>query len=53
MNIFKVEEGFIRVSFFVPEKYYQESIETVFNTILKILFTNIKELIVSKLICSP
>ncbi|NFH87002.1 hypothetical protein FC924_09980 [Clostridium botulinum] len=32
---FKVEEGFIRVSFFVPEKYYQESIETVFNTILK------------------
>ncbi|APQ71737.1 hypothetical protein [Clostridium botulinum] len=32
---FKVEEGFIRVSFFVPEKYYQESIETVFNTILE------------------
>ena len=30
----KLEEGFIRVSF-VPEKYYQESIETVFNTILK------------------
>ena len=31
----KLEERFIRVSFFVPEKYHQESIETVFNTILK------------------
>ncbi len=31
----KLEEKFIRVSFFIPEKYHQESIETVFNTILK------------------
>ncbi|EJO5346159.1 hypothetical protein NRP93_000193 [Clostridium botulinum] len=32
---FKIEEKFIRFSFFLPEKYHQESIETVFNTILK------------------
>lgn len=31
----KLEERFIRVSFFVQEEYYQESIQTVFNSILK------------------
>ena len=34
----KLQERVLRVSFFTEERYYQESIETVFNTIVKSIY---------------